>query len=214
MSSDLLLDPQARNKLVNRILSCLEKAAMDSTACLRGSLTGEKADAYSDIDVLWEIPDAEFTVCVENMAEILARILPVESIRSDPPLQLSKKHCLIFVRFVDIPLFWRVDIEVCAESIHRDLEYDLNNPEARGPAWSLPESALMNAVRAIKGHLRQDNAEAKLFAEAAYDRVGLEVPALDVRGQILELCDQVQALDPQTASLAERVKQLAVEAFR
>ncbi len=212
--SDLLLDPQVRNKLVNRILSCLEKAAMDSTACLRGSLAGEKADAYSDIDVLWEIPDAQFMVCVENMEEILSRVLPVESVRSDPSLQLSKKHRLIFVRFVDIPLFWRADIDVCAESIHRDLEFDLNNPAARGSAWSLPESALMNAVRAIKGHLRQDNAEAKLFAATAYDRVGLEVPPLDVRGQILELCEQVQALDPQTRGLAERVKQLAIEAFR
>ncbi len=212
--SDLTLDPKIRNKLVNRILSCLEKAAMGSTASLRGSLAGEKADEYSDIDVLWEIPDAEFMVCMENMEEILSRILPVESVRSDPTLQLSKKHRLILARFVDLPLFWRVDIEACAESIHRDLEYDLNNPEARGSAWSLPESALMNAVRAIKGHLRHDNAEAKLFAATAYDRVGLEVPPLDVCGQILELCEQVKVLDIKTAPLAERVKRLAIEAFR
>ncbi len=212
--SDLTLDPKIRNKLVSRILSSLEKAAMGSHASLRGSLSGEKADEYSDIDVFWEIPDAEFLVCMENMEEILGRVLPVESLRSDPTLQLSKKHRLIFARFVDLPLFWRVDIEACAESIHRDLEYDLNSPEARGAAWSLPESALMNAVRAIKGHLRHDNAEAKLFASAAYDRVGLELPPLDVCGQILELCEQVKVLDIKTAPLAERVEQLAIEAFR
>ncbi len=211
--SDLALDPQIRNKLVNRILDCLEKAVTDSTAGLRGSLAGEKADLYSDIDVLWEIPDAEFMVCVENMEEILSRVLPLESIRSDPELQRSKKHRLIYARFQEVPLFWRVDIEVCAASIHGDPEYDLNNPEARGTAWSLPESALMNAVRAIKDHLRKDHAQAKLFAETAYDRVGLEVPPLDVREQILELCEQVKVIDPKTAGLAERVKQLASEAF-
>ncbi len=210
---DLTLDLKLRNKLVSKIISSLEKAALGSKAYLRGSLAGEQADAYSDIDVLWEVPDPEFIVCVENLGEILSRVRPLESIRSDPMLQGSKKHRLIFARFTDVSLFWRVDIEVCAESIHRDLEYDLNNPDARGNIWSLPESALMNAVRAVKLHLRGNDTEARLMAMTAYDRIGVEPPALPLPELIVNLCDQVQILDPKTVGLAARVKQLVKETF-
>ncbi len=186
---------------------------MGSRAFLSGSLAGERNDEYSDIDVVWEVPDAQFMVCVENLGEILSRVQPLESIRSDPPLQLSMKHRLIYARFADVPLFWRVDIEVCAESIHRDLEYDLNNPDARGSAWSLPESALMNAVRAIKLHLRQNDGEARIVAATAFDRIGVEPPALPLPELIVDLCNQVPVLDPKTAGLAARVRHLVKEAF-
>ncbi len=65
------LDTRLRAKLVNRMLTCLEEAAPGSKALLRGSLARNKGDQYSDIDVLWEVPDPHFKQCVDNLREVL-----------------------------------------------------------------------------------------------------------------------------------------------
>ena len=108
------------------------RAVVSSTAGLRGSLARGSADRYSDIDVFWEVPDSEFCDAIDELPETLSSVGPIESIRSDPLLQNSQKRRLVFVQFEQTPLFWRVDIEVFAESIHRDDSYDLENPDARG----------------------------------------------------------------------------------
>ncbi len=205
------LDTLLRTRLTNKILDDLKTAAPGSLAMLRGSLATGKADAYSDIDILWQVPDSEFIVSVDNLGEILSRVGPVESLRSDPPLQRSAKHRLFFARYQDMPLFWRVDLEIFAESIQRDPNYDLGNPEARGDVWSLAESALMNGVYTCKMLLRGKMNAAEASMRRAYDRVSLDRPTTPIIEQIVSLCDTVKVMDPRLGDLAERVKQLTFE---
>ena len=120
---------------------------------MRGSLADERADAYSDIDVFWEVPDELFQESVIRIADILSEVHPVESLRLDSDFQNSDRRRLIFIQFEGLPLFWRVDIDILAQSVHRDFEYDLHNPAARGDNWSRTHSALMNTIAAIKALL-------------------------------------------------------------
>ena len=89
----------------------------------------------------------------------LDRVAPVASLRSDPLWQRSAKRRLFFVRFRDAPLFWRLDLDVFARSVGRDPAYDAANPLARGDDWSPTESALANAVAALKAHARDRPAD-------------------------------------------------------
>jgi predicted nucleotidyltransferase len=205
------LEPRRRTWLVDRILGCLEEAAPGSRALLRGSLAANTADEYSDIDVLWEVPDADFQGCVASLEESLSKVCPVASLRSVPDFQNSEKRRLIFVRFESIPLFWRLDLDIFARSIQRDPEYDLNNPNARGSEWSLTESALMNGVAAVKAHLRGKDEEARQLLVRAYERIGLDFPDLELGALILKLADGVSALDPRMIALAEYIRKLVVE---
>ena len=150
------LDPSIRRSLANAVTRALEEAVKGSSAGLRGSLARGTSDPYSDIDVFWELPDSLFHRAIDDLPEILASVGPIESIRADPMLQNSDKRQLIFVQFADLPLYWRVDIEVFAASIERDDDYDLDNIEARGDRWSLTHSALANGVAALKSLLRGD----------------------------------------------------------
>jgi hypothetical protein len=207
------LEPRRRTRLVDRILGCLEEAAPGSHALLRGSLAANTADPYSDIDVLWEVPDADFQRCVASLEKNLSSVRPVASLRSVPEFQNSQKRRLIFVRFESTPLFWRLDLDIFARSIQRDPEYDLNNPNARGSEWSLTESALMNGVAAVKAHLRGKDEEARQLLVRAYGRVGLAFPDLELGELILRLADEVRLMDPKLSSLAQDVRKLVAETF-
>ena len=140
------LDSAERASLAASVVRALSEWTFESTSGLRGSLAIAAADPYSDIDVFWELPDAGFEEGIDRLDEILGNVAPLDSLRSDPMLQHSDKRRLLFAQFADVPLFWRVDIEVFAKSISRDESYDLDNPMVRGDEWSLTESALMNAV--------------------------------------------------------------------
>ena len=207
------LDTRLRTSLVDRILGCLEEAAPGSRALLRGSLAGDTADQYSDIDVLWEVPDSDFRRCVTSLEENLSRVRPVASLRSVPDFQNSEKRRLIFVRFESIPLFWRLDLDIFAQSIRRDPEYDLGNPNAKGSEWSPTESALMNAVAAVKAHLRSKDEEARRLLVRAYQRAGLDFPDLELGELVLKLADEVSTLDPKLIALAEDIRKLVQETF-
>jgi predicted nucleotidyltransferase len=207
------LDTRRRIRLVDRILGCLEEAAPGSHALLRGSLARNTADQYSDIDVLWEVPDSDFQWCIASLEKNLARVRPVASLRSVPDFQNSEKRRLIFVRFESMPLFWRLDLDIFAQSIHRDQEYDLNDPNARGSEWSLTESALMNAVAAVKAHLRGKDAEARQLLVRAYGRVELDLPDLELGELILRLADEVSVMDPKVVVLARDIRKLVAETF-
>jgi hypothetical protein len=207
------LDTRLRTRLVDRILGCLEEAAPGSHALLRGSLAGDTADQYSDIDVLWEVPDSDFRRCLTSLEENLSRVRPVTSLRSVPDFQNSEKRRLIFVRFESIPLFWRLDLDIFAQSIRRDPEYDLGNPNAKGSEWSPTESALMNAVAAVKAHLRNKDEEARQLLVRAYQRAGLDFPDLEPGELVLKLADEVSTLDPKLIALAEDIRKLVQETF-
>jgi len=207
------LDTTARANLADRILSRLAEAAPESEALLRGSLAEARADRYSDIDVLWEIPDSCFQSCVDNIAAILSRIQPIDSVRSAPDFQNSRKRRLLFIRFEAVPLFWRLNLEVFAKSIQKDKNYDVNNPEAQGSVGSLSENVLANVVATVKAHLRRDDAEALSLLLHAYQCIGLPVPEYELKWLILRLINSVRIIDPQNSFLARKVENLVVEVF-
>lgn len=207
------LDTALRTTLTGRILRRLVEAAPGSAAILRGSLAGRRADQYSDIDVLWDVPDRLFQPCVEHIANTLSPIYPIESIRSDLDFQHSAKRRLFFARFADVPLFWRLDLDVFAQSVGRDPSYDVANPAARGTAWSFAESALANAVAAVKAYVRGNEQEAQQILARAYTRIGLAVPQLPLPDLIIQLTDEAPCIDPGTRSFASRIKDLVAEVF-
>jgi len=172
----LRLDTEVRDALTERILTALENAVQGSVAELRGSLASENADPYSDIDLLWEVPDDLFEMSVNRFGDILSEARPIESLRSAPDFQNSDKRRLFFVQFQDIQLFWRADIDVFARSVQRDFQYDVNNKAARGSDWSLTHSALMNAIAAVKALLRHEEDKARQLLVRGFERVGLAIP--------------------------------------
>ncbi len=201
-------DPAERAWLASSVQRALSRSYPDSSCGLRGSMATETADAYSDVDLFWEVSDSEFEDAIDQLDEILTQVAPVDSLRSDPMLQHSEKRQLIFVQFADVPLFWRVDIEVFAKSIGRDGSYDLDNPMVRGHEWSLTESALMNSVAAMKYLLRDDEDRAEESLERAFDRIGERVPTGDRWDAIAELTEIVGRRDLEQAELVRRVQLL------
>ena len=142
----LRLNPEERSRLARQILSrLLEESVSASSAQLRGSLAEGGGDRYSDIDVVWEVPDEAFGAALEGMEKALSRVRPLASLRLDPAFQKSDRRRLIFVQFERVPLFWRVDIDLFAASVD-DPQYDIDNPRARGDHFARTHSALMNSV--------------------------------------------------------------------
>ena len=207
------LDTEIRASLARRILAALESAVPRSTARLRGSLAEGRADQYSDIDVCWEVPDELLQASVERLPKILSEVHPVESLRSEPGFQNSDKRRLIFVQFEGLPLFWRVDVDVFAQSIHGDREYDVHNEFARGDDWSPTHSALMNVIAAVKALLRNEEEEANQLLIRAFERVRLPVPELTPQELVLKLTESVAEMDPTKAGLARKIEEWHREAF-
>jgi len=193
---ELNLDPAVRRSLADAVTRALEEAVADSSAGLRGSLARGTSDPYSDIDVFWELPDAQFHDAIDDLSEILGSVGPIESIRADPLLQNSDKRQLIFVQFADLPLYWRVDIEVFAASIERDDDYDLDNIDARGESL-----------------LRGDPERAHESLCSAYARIDQPIPEGSALDQITELAEIVGGIDLEQAELVRRL-QLHCEAAR
>jgi hypothetical protein len=211
MGNGIVLESDERARLVADLLRELTAAFPGSAALLRGSLADGHADLYSDIDLLWDVPDTAFSAAIAALPLILEAVRPVASLRFDPDFQHSAKRRLAFVRFAGVPLFWRVDLDVFARSVDRDPDYDRDNPSARGTSWSFVESSLANAIAAIKAQRRgRDNEAAELLARAEA-RVGIASPAVDLQRRIGLLLDAVAAMDPTTASLAAEIRCLVAE---
>jgi hypothetical protein len=207
----IVLEIDERTRLVDDLLTELAAAFPGSAVLLRGSLAEGRADIYSDIDLLWDIPDASFNAALAELPVTLERVRPVTSLRFDPNFQHSAKRRLVFIRFAGVPLFWRVDIDVFARSVGRDRDYDRDNPSARGTCWSFTESSLANAIAAIKALHRGRDTEAAELLTRAETRVGITSPTVDPQSRINLLVDAVVAKDPTTASLAAEIRHLLTE---
>jgi predicted nucleotidyltransferase len=207
------LDPSVRLSLANAVTRALEEAVAGCSVGLRGSLARGTSDPYSDIDIFWELPDSLFQGAIDDLPEILASLGPIESIRADPLLQNSDKRQLLFVQFAEVPLYWRVDIEIFAVSIGRDDAYDLDNLDARGDRWSLTHSAIANGVAALKSLLRGDAERACESLRNAYARIDQPTPDGSALDQIFALAEIVGRLDLEKAELVRRL-QLHCDAAR
>jgi predicted nucleotidyltransferase len=207
----LNLDPRERARLAERIRGRLAEALPGSASEVQGSLARGGADLYSDIDVLWEIPDDQFDWCLRSLQSTLSGLHPLESLRVDPEFQDSRKRRRVHIRFEGFPLFWQCDIEIMVQSIRRDLSYDVGNPSARGPDRFAGESMLMGTVAAMRAYLRGKQSVAQDLLGRALARMGMTAPDVQGSNPMLVLVDEVERRYSQLEPLAERVRALIRE---
>ncbi|WP_236573234.1 nucleotidyltransferase domain-containing protein [Streptomyces sp. GS7] len=138
-----------RAALAAEVCLALKRCCPGSSTALIGSLASGTADAFSDIDVAWVVPDAQFPDCLARVVEALGEVRPVDDVRSDPDFHRSDRRRLLFVRFVGVPLFWRLDLDVRTASVADDLHYDAGNPRrapvrvsghGRPVPWPMPSA--------------------------------------------------------------------------
>jgi hypothetical protein len=128
----------------------------------------------------------------------------VLSLRTDPEVAQSARWRLIFARLCDVPLFWRVDIDIRAESIAADDQHDAGNPDARtDTGWSLPASAIENAIAAIKAAARGQADTADGLIRRGCERIGYDLgPTPDLPDAITDLVHACSARQPDLTNLA------------
>jgi predicted nucleotidyltransferase len=207
----LNLDPRERARLAERIRGRLAEAMPGSASEVQGSMARGTADRYSDIDVLWEIPDDQFERCLRGLQSALSGLHPLESLRLDPEFQESKKRRRVHVRFEGFSLFWQCDIDIMTQSIRRDLSYDVGNPSARGPDRSAGETILMATVAAMRAYLRGKQTVAQDLLGKALARMGMSAPDVQGANPMLVLVEEVERRYSTLEPLAERVRDLVRE---
>ena len=166
-----------RQNRVDEVVTALVRTIPGSCVLWQGSPGAGTSDAYSDIDLAWIVPDAEFERAVAETAAALGRIAPLVEARAKPQLARSRRRRLLFVRFADMPLLWHLDLDVRCASIADDGSFDSDDPDARSEdGWSRPASALANAIAAVKalGRGRTDFALGTL--SLGFERIGLPPP--------------------------------------
>ncbi|KAA5836438.1 hypothetical protein F1721_08490 [Saccharopolyspora hirsuta] len=178
---------------------------------LIGSLGAGTADEHSDIDLAWVVPDGTVAQCVERLPGLLGSVAEVASVRSSPEFQRSTVRRLIFARFRGVPLFWRLDLAIWAASRAFDETADVDNPDARGTEWSLPESAAMNAIGACKSVLRGQFENADGLLSRGFQRIGAPDPGGDWHDRFAELVRAVAERDPGLTELSREIVGLAAE---
>ncbi|WP_345105872.1 nucleotidyltransferase family protein [Streptomyces drozdowiczii] len=163
-----------RAALAHEVCLALKTGCPGSRAELTGSLGSGTADAFSDIDIAWVVPDARFPDCLARTAGVLGAVRPVDSVRIDPDFYRSDRRRLLFVRFAGVPLFWRLDLDVRAASVADAPHYDVGNPAARArdDEWSRPASALANAIGAVKAVARKRDDEGRGLLDRGFARIG------------------------------------------
>ena len=207
---DLDLRLERRDLVAARLIAALENAVADSAAGLRGSLASGAADGLSDIDVLWIVPDDSFGTALDVAEQALGAVRPVSSLRIDPGLARSDRRRLLFVRFADLPVFWRVDLDVRASSVGPDDRYDDDNAAARSDvSWSRPSSAIENATAAVKAAVRHHDDTATGLLSRGFARIGRDHgPLSDLPRAITALADLCAADDPRLADRAAELHEI------
>ncbi|WP_329616912.1 nucleotidyltransferase domain-containing protein [Streptomyces brevispora] len=97
------LDPAPRAALAQGLLHAPRSRCPGSRAEPRGSLARGTADEYSDIDLVWIVPDGRFEDCVAAAPDLLGTVRDVASLRVDPDLANSRKRRLLFVDSTGFP---------------------------------------------------------------------------------------------------------------
>lgn len=210
-TSRLVGDPGQRLAFADRIRAILTEAIPGSSAELRGSLAAGNADAYSDIDLGWVVPDEQFGAALGCASTALASVAPLASFRSDRDHQRSPHLRRLFVRFVGVPLFWRLDLEVWAASLAYDAAAE-DDPSARGDEWCPYESALMNALASIRQVLRGSPEVAQVILTRGFERVDADPRAdLSPRDRVIELADLVGDARPHLRTFATDIATAAAQ---
>jgi hypothetical protein len=210
VGADLDLCPERRQRLAEGLLAVLEAWVPGSRARLRGSLAAGTADEYSDIELCWVVPDEGFAEAVDTAGAAVSRRLAVLSFRISPELARPRRRRLIFIRGCRVPLFWRIDLDIRAESVAADDQHDVGNPDARSDAgWSASASAIENAVAAIKAAARGQADTAADLVRRGYSRIELDAdPSADLAESITSLAQACAVRESGLTTLAAEVSQV------
>ena len=79
MGNGIVLGSDERARRVADPLRNLTSSFPGSAALLRGSLAESRADLYSDIDLLWDVPDNAFSAALAALPVIVKAVRPVAS---------------------------------------------------------------------------------------------------------------------------------------
>lgn len=136
------------------------------------------------------------------MRRTLDEIQPVRLFRVDPDTATSASFRLLFVLFHQLPLFWRLDLEVVASS-------PLSSAGAapREVACALPVSALMNALAATKAAARGQERAACALLDRGFQRLQEAVVVAPTGQKIRLLVDACARQDAEVRDLADEVEQ-------
>jgi predicted nucleotidyltransferase len=201
-----VLSDERRAAAVRGLRRALRGCCPGSRVGLRGSLANGTADAYSDIDLLWAVPDERFAVCLKRVEQHVDGVEPVLLMRSDRDFQNSDRRRILFFFFARLPLFWRLDLDVRASSVAADPDYDAANPAARGADWSPAASALACAVAAVKAVRRGRPETARDLMENGFARIGHKHVATGRWAEdVKRLTSAAEGDDPLVHALADRV---------
>jgi len=209
--ADLDLRRERRDQFTARLLAALQGWIAGSIAQLRGSLKSGTADDYSDIDICWVVPDQDVTEAADTVGAALSQCAAVQSLRTDPEFARSALRRVVFARIHGMPLFWRIDVDIRANSVAADDRYDAGNPDARSEAgWSAPASAIENAVAAIKAAARGQADAAEGLLGRGFKRIGHDPgPTVDLADAIASLADACAAQELGLTRMAAEVRQVA-----
>jgi hypothetical protein len=214
--ADVDLRPERRDKLTGKLLAALQGWIPGSVAQLRGSLGAGTADDYSDIDICWVVPDRDFTEAADTLGAALSQCTAVLALRTDPEFARSARRRVVFARLHGMPLFWRVDIDIRANSVAADDPHDASNPDARNEAGcSAPASAIENAIAAIKAAARGQADVADGLLGRGFKRIGHDPgPTVDLADAITSLADACAAQEPSLTRTAAEVREVADHILR
>jgi hypothetical protein len=196
-----MLDVSQRAEPVADLMAQLRYAIPGPEARLRGSLGTGHADPYSDIDLLWDVPDLESNDALAQLPEILARGRPLASLRYDPDFQRSAKP----------------------------RSYSSASPECHSSgasiwiSWPAPSSAIRTTTappsrpvarigQQPRAARRTPSRRSKLM-QRAEQRVVLSHVASAVPDRILRLVDAVAEQDPSLATRASEIRRLVANSF-
>jgi hypothetical protein len=88
----------ARDEPAGAVIAALTAAIPGARAGLLGSLAPGTADACSDIDVEWVVPDGRLTAGAAQTRSVLERVRPIAAVRTSPDFLHSPVRRLLFVR--------------------------------------------------------------------------------------------------------------------
>lgn len=201
--------PRNQRELAEQITRRLLAVVPTSTVSLRGSLASGADDEFSDVDLVWVVPDGTVSSRADEVRAVLADVAEVASVRADPDLQRSAIRRLLFIRFAELPLFWRLDLDIRAECAAGDDEAGLDDQLARGTEWSLAESAAMNAIAAVKASRRCQRAKADSLLTRGFERIGARDSGGPIAARVVALAAAAADQEPGLDSLAARIVALA-----
>jgi len=209
---DLDLRHERRAAVVESVTEALLRAVPGGDLQLRGSLATGEADEFSDIDLLWIVPADRFSAAIACLPDVLAAaVSPLSSLRSDPELQRSSNRRLLFIQLADLPLFWRVDLEVRTPPDNQTEEDEVVDFPVSAADWSPAASAAANAVAAIKAVSRGRLADAQGLLERGFDRIGATfAPAESWAEAVTRLAHVAATVDPDVGAFGREVADLAV----